>query len=422
LETYRNFFSSQLHSLSRPARLFLLALFLDGLLFSGWNLFFNLYILAAGYSRSFLGLVNAAPSLSALLLGVPMGMLSDRIGTKRSLVLGFLLSNFAIIGIVLSRSEVVILVLALLWGGVGQLFTLSQAPFMMRNSDDRNRDVLFSFSNAMFPLASTFGNLLAGYLPGAFTSWLHLSGSASAYRWVLLFSVVVSFVVLVPIGLIHEKMPARPAADPEARPPRSSIWNVLFRPLTLRLSLPNLVIGLGAAMLIPYFNVFFSEHYHFSDAMLGLLFGVGSLTTGLACLLVPRLAGNLGGKIRTIVIGQGTSLLFLMAIGFSPWASLAVAGYLVRGALMNMVSPLFDAYALERSHVTEHGAVNSIRNLAWNVGWSVGPYLSGVVQQHWGFSPLFISTTLLYALGISLTWIFFSPGPRRGRPSAVEGI
>ena len=58
----------------------------------------------------------------------------------------------------------------------------------------------------------------------------------------------------------------------------------------------------------------------------------------------------------------------------------------------------------------EHGAVNSIRNLAWNLGWTVGPYLSGLVQQRWGFTPLFVNTAVLYALGIGLTWIFFRPG------------
>jgi predicted MFS family arabinose efflux permease len=96
-------------------------------------------------------------------------------------------------------------------------------------------------------------------------------------------------------------------------------------------------------------------------------------------------------------------------VGFSPWPWLAVIGFLSRGALMNMVAPLFDAFALEQSHETEHGAVNSIRNLAWNVGWTVGPYISGLVQQRYGFSPLFVSTAILYGIGISLTWIFFRP-------------
>jgi MFS family permease len=408
---------SQFRLLSRPARLLLLALFFDGLLFAGFNLFFNLYIVDAGYSRDFLGLVNAAPSLSALLLGVPMGLLSDRMGRKRAMIAGFALADLAILGMVLFHSETIILVLALVWGATGQLYVLSQAPFMMKTSDDRTRDLLFSLSYAMIPLANTAGNFLAGYLPGAFTSWFHLTGSVWAYRSVLIFSVVSSFVVLIPIAFIKEpkgagteKAPGGAAAASSG--PRPSVWKVLVRPLTLKLAVPNLVIGLGAATLVPYFNIFFAERYRMSDASLGVLFSAGSLLTGIACVLGPRMVGNLGGKVRTIVAGQGTSLVFLLVIGFSPFTWLAVVGYLIRGALMNMVAPLFDAYALERTPEAEHGMVNSVRNLAWNMGWTVGPYVSGLVQQRWGFTPLFVSTAVLYGLGITLTWVYFKPQPK----------
>jgi MFS family permease len=409
MKTFLNSTLDQFRNLNRPARMFLLALFLDGLLFAGWNLFFNLYIIEAGHSRDFLGLVNAAPSLSALLLGVPMGLLSDRMGRKRAMITGFALANFAIIGMILGRSETLILVLALILGATAQLYFLSQAPFMMKTSDDKTRDVLFSLSYGMFPLASTAGNFLAGYLPGVFKAWFGISSSTLAHQGVLLFSVLTSFLVLVPIAFIHEPKTVKAEAKAEATKRRPSVWNVLLRPLTLKLAIPNLAIGLGAATLVPYFNVFFTERYKMGDASLGILFSAGSLLTGIATIIGPRLVGNLGGKVRTVVLGQGVSVVFLLLVGFSPWPWLAVIGFLLRGALMNMVAPLFDAFALEQSHESEHGAVNSIRNLAWNVGWTIGPYISGVVQQRYGFSPLFVSTAILYAIGISLTWFFFRP-------------
>jgi predicted MFS family arabinose efflux permease len=45
--------------------------------------------------------------------------------------------------------------------------------------------------------------------------------------------------------------------------------------------------------------------------------------------------------------------------------------------------------------------------LMWEVGWTVGPYLSGIVQARWGFSPLFMATAGLYGVAIGLTWLFF---------------
>jgi len=79
---------------------------------------------------------------------------------------------------------------------------------------------------------------------------------------------------------------------------------------------------------------------------------------------------------------------------------------------MNMVAPLFDAFAMERTKEAEQGTINSLRVLAWSFGWAVGPYISGIVQQQYGFSPLFITTAVLYTLGIGLTWVFF--GDKQG--------
>ena len=407
---------TQFRSLSKSARLLLIALFLDGLLFAGWQLFLNLYILEAGYSREFLGMITAAPSVSALLLGVPMGLLSDRMGRKRAMMMGFTLANFGIIGLILFPNASAKIAMAFFFGAVSQLYILSQAPFMMKVSDDKTRDVLFSFSFGMFPLASTLGNFLAGYLPQAFKLWLPLTSNASAYQMTILFSAVSSFLVLIPLAFIKEPKLPQGVSESVKPPERDSILKILFRSQTLKLALPNLVFGLGAAILVPYFNVFFAIQHKMSDSSLGILFSMGSLITGIACLIGPRLVGNLGGKIRTIVAGEGASLIFLLAIGFSPWLWLAILGYLVRGALMNMVAPLFDAYSLENSLESEHGAVNSIRGLAWNVGWAIGPYLSGVVQEKYGFSPLFVSTAILYGLGIALTWIFFRPGKNSRGP------
>jgi len=106
-------------------------------------------------------------------------------------------------------------------------------------------------------------------------------------------------------------------------------------------------------------------------------------------------------------------LYLLLVLGFSPFAWLAAVGFLVCGTLMNMATPLFDAYAMEHTPEAEQGALNSIRSWAWNFGWAVGPYISGLVQEKYGFTPLFINTAVLYGIAIGLTWVFFRPKARR---------
>jgi len=90
-----------------------------------------------------------------------------------------------------------------------------------------------------------------------------------------------------------------------------------------------------------------------------------------------------------------------------------------------MASPLYTAFSMEQVPEREQGTVNSLLYTAWTLGWAVGPYISGIVQQRMGFSPLFITTSILYGLAAFFTWLFFSnhdKKPERVLPAMTEVI
>ena len=61
---------------------------------------------------------------------------------------------------------------------------------------------------------------------------------------------------------------------------------------------------------------------------------------------------------------------------------------------------------------------NSIFTLSWQIGWALTPLVSGVVQERYGFTPIFLTTGLLYAIGIGLTWVFFKNTERKSPTAA----
>jgi len=182
----------------------------------------------------------------------------------------------------------------------------------------------------------------------------------------------------------------------------SPLWTT-----TARMTAPQILIGFGAAILIPYLNVFFKYRFNISDSLLGVLFSMSSLLIGIGSLLAPRLATLLSGKIRAVVATQVSSLVFLLVLGFAPFLWMSSLGFLARTALMNMSAPLYSAFCMERTLEEHQGVVNGVLNLSWNVGWAVGPFISGLVQDRYGFGPLFVSTTVLYAMASALIWVFF---------------
>jgi MFS family permease len=404
-------------SFNRAARLFLLATVIDGVIFSFWSLFFNFFILAKGFDKVFLGEVNSIPSIAGLLFAIPIGLLSDRMGRRKAMLAGLVLSCLGMGLQVLSSHPALLIGMAFIGGLGSNLFMLSQAPFMMKTSTPANRTLLFSLNFGLQALSGAVGNLFAGQLPAFFSQVLHVSPeSATAYQAILLSSVVLGGLALIPIFMIHE--PADLPAVVE-RPASRPLRQVLLQPLVIKLILPQLLIGLGASILIPYINIFLQERFNLSSQVIGTVFSLSAVLTGLGSVLGPRLARSLGSKVRTVVSTQLASLVFLLLAGFTPWAWLSSASLLARGTLMNMSAPLYTAFAMEQVEANQQGVVNSALNLFWQMGFAIGPFISGVVQEKYGFSPLFIATAVLYFCAASLTWIFFKGHEKASAPVVV---
>jgi MFS family permease len=410
-----------IRSFNRAARLFLLMTIIDGVILSGWQLFFNFYMLQSGFSREFLGLANSLPSAGGLIFGLLVGRFSDRIGRKPSLIIGIGFASLFMLAQVTFRQPQIIAASAFLTGVFNMLFLVSQAPLMVKLSGTENRTMLFSLNYGLQTISGAIGSLFAGQLPTFFGVLLNVQAqSAAAYQAVLIVSILLGMTSLIPIWLMKE--PSAPAATdalhPSIVPPapqteavasissRKNLSPALIS-LTAKMTGPQVLIGFGAAILIPYMNVFFKVRFDISDPDLGILFSVSSLLIGIGSIMAPWLSTRLGGKVRAVVVTQFGSLVFLLLTGFAPFLWLSSIGYLLRTALMNMSAPLYSAFCMESTPEHHQGFVNSILNIAWNIGWAVGPFISGIVQERYGFTPLFIATSVLYFLAISLAWAFF---------------
>jgi MFS family permease len=216
--------------------------------------------------------------------------------------------------------------------------------------------------------------------------------------------VALSALSLLPVFMIKEQ--PRPATA-EAR--SLLPWrNISDLGLVVRIFIPNIIISMGAAILIPYMNLFFKDTFAVSDTTLGGLFAVSAVVTGTATLASPVLADR-WGRIRALVMTQLTSIPFLLIIGFAPALWMASLAFWVRAALMNMGNPLYNAFAMEQVTERERATVSGLLGMSWTIGWTVGPYLSGYMQakSNIGFRPIFLITCSLYVVAAVLVRVFF---------------
>jgi MFS family permease len=388
----------------RPnARLYLVSAVLGGLGFSVYQLFFNLYVESLGESRQFLGVLQSLSSAVTFVVGIPAGLIGDRFGRRMAMLLGGGGGLFGLSMFLLMPDRPMMVLWSGVYGASNTLFFMNIAPFLTQNSSDDDRAFLFSADWSLMMLAAFVGSLIAGAMPAAFARRLGVGPeSAEAYRAAMFLGVGLNLLALVPLWMTREVRWPR-----SRRVARVSPANVFrLKAPVVKLMLPNLVIGFGAALLIPYMNLFFKETFPITDQTLGTIFAPRELFTAVASMAAPVLAMRLG-KIRSVVFTQLGSVAFLLMLGFVPVLTISVFAFWMRGALMNMGHPLYRAFMMEQSPKEERGTVNSIVEMAWQVGWVVGPVISGAVQTRAGFAPLFLATSAFYAIGIGLTYAFF---------------
>ncbi len=386
--------------LSRNAKLFLLTVSISALGNGIFMLLMNLFILARGNDEAFLGLLMSTMSLTALASSIPMGILVDRLGRKRAMIMGAFLSIPGTLILVLSPVDWPLMVAAGLYGAGNAIFMAAGPAFMAENASWEERPTLFSLQSSLSLIMSFLGSFIGGSLPTLFSYMLRVHPeSVTAYRSTLLTAEAIMAFALIPLLMIEEKPVCKTAV---AFPLR----NFPFRRDVIALLIPELIIAFGAGLLIPYLNIFFKQRFRIPDSLLGLIFAVSQLLTGIAAFLAPILAERLG-KIRTVAFTQLTSLPFLLMLGFVPVLPVAIGAFWLRTMLMNMAGPLYTAFAMERVREEERGTVGAMIGVAYSVGQSIGPGISGFVQRNFGFPPLFLATGTTYLVAALLTLALF---------------
>jgi MFS family permease len=413
LQTY----AARLKAFQPNARLYLLNVVITGAVMGVFRLLFNFYVLSLGHDEALLGNLITVSSLTALLAALPVGYLADLLGRKRSLILSGIGVAVSILAMVLWPTSLTFYAMNVLSGLAQSLAAVTNAPFLMENSDEGERTYLFSFSSGLQMAMASVGNWVGGYLP----TWVAQSRGVQptdslAYGGALLVIAVVGVLAILPLLFMRTWQ-----AQSSGRTIFAPIYYAKNHPALLgRLVLPMLVTSIGAGLIMPFMNVFFRVVHNQPDPVIGSLFAWGSLAMGIGLLVAPPLADRMG-KIQFVVITQGLSIPFLILLGFSPIFWMSALSYYVRLALMNMSGPVYQTYVMEHVEPTARATVASLVSMAWNFGWAFSPTISGWLQVRYGFGPPFIGTILLYVLSVYLYWTFFWRPARQPLPAAMPG-
>ena len=389
-------------ALGRQARLMLLYRLLISVGAAPFALFFSLYVLSLGYQADFLGLLMGASALPAIFFAVPLGFLARRWGARRTCMVGILCTTGAVVAVCLSTTASALLATRALLGAAMLLPEIALFPLLAGSSRPEQRATLFSADHSVMTLADLVGNMAAGVLPALAMRALGIvPESAGAYRVAMLAGAGIMISSLLPVALVTEQRggPSSTYANPFA----------LFRqfPRWGRLVVPNIIFSIGASLFLPFINVYFRQVFGVPDALLGSLFAMMALVTGLAGLAAPLAAERLG-QMRAIIALQLCSLPFLLGLGLFRWLPVIAACFWLRAALCKTADPLYSAFMMDQVEDVDRPLVNSLSTLTHRIGGTFMPFISGMIQIRYGFPPIFVGAALIYLLGSGSIYILFA--------------
>lgn len=393
---------------SRNARLYMIHVVGMDVIYGTWEVVFNLYLLALGFDVAFVGLRLMLRAISAAVMSIPAGVISDRIGRKLSFILGDGTGAIVSLIAISTGNKPLLLITAVIGGMFGSLHGVSEPAFMAENSRDFERVHLFSVASGTRTAAAIIGSALAG-LATLLLANADPAGLVRLYRTVAYGGIGIWLLSLIPALLLRQTKPA--AASTSLR---DLFGNVKHPDRIFQLSLPGALLGLGAGMVLPLMNVYFQEGLGTSELEIGATFSAGQGLLVIAAFLAPLLAAWLG-KVRSVVVTQFVSVPFIVLLAFAPEAGnvmgsvLAVAGlaYILRVSTMNMAGPVRSAFAMEILDPGERGTQVGVENAA-SLGLSgAASFIGASLMDTGDFRTPFLIMAAMYLISTALFWYFF---------------
>lgn len=387
------------------ARLIIVSQAISRLGFGIYQAIFNLYLLSLGYSTTFVAGLLSLGLFTMAIGALIAGPYTSRVGEKYALILsGIVMTIAAGMLIAFPFPGILSLMIVLFYFG-NSLTITSYSPLVARSSSSYERTHLFGTSQASRIGTGFVGSLLGGFLPGLFAIWLFVPlDSPVTFQLTLIIWVITSILGIIPLLILketdnHSLEELENLVDSSSEPKgRFSIVAKFF--------ICSVLVGLGAGLIVPLMNVFFWEFYNLPTYIVGITIGLGQATMATGVLLSPILSTRIG-KVPSVAITQIISLPFIILLATIINPIVAIASYLLRGALMNAAMPIGQTLRMELVPSSWRPNLQAINSSAMSFGRATSVQFAGLLFDQGLYLIPFWMTLGFYGVQTILYSIFF---------------
>ena len=348
-----------------------------------------------------LGMIAAIPPLCQAVLSIPVGILCDRIGSKRMLLISML---FAAAGSLLAATAVnpMMLVVAI---SLVYLNTTFYHPasysFITRLFSGENRPRALGIHGA----GGTFGMALGPLTLSIFLGYLGLTWRNVYFFWAIPIILGTFLVMRVDYGEVEEVEVTRAEERGSSGDAKS-----LITPALLTFLVYTATRTMAMQMISPFMPIYMVDEKGFTVNQMGFLYSSLSISGLISAPLGGVFASRFGSKrwLTTTII-LSTVLLGLVAVAPGGWPF--VVAYLVYGFSGTLGMAARSDIIARLTPRNQRGLGYSLLFLPGSIMGAISPLLSAKLIEVLGFSQLFP-----IAIGISILSILILVFAIKERP------
>lgn len=413
-----SFINHSVVELQSATRKLLVARFLRSIGQGGLFVGFALYLDRLGWRSDRIGLLLGLGALGAAVLSLAVGVVSDRWGRRRFLLI-YQTTLIAVSVLMVFTASPAAIVVATMVGGFGRgqagaagPFAPAEGAWLAEAISPKDRGAVFSLNAALGFFGMAIGGLAAGAIP-FIQRWLP---GPSAYRVLFALSSAGAVAVLLVLATTAGGAGAVESSDYLAHAGQPASRQTENRALIL-LVFTNAFNGIAMGLTGPLIAYWFDLKFGVGPGALGLVFAGTFLLTGL-CALATGALTRAFGIVNSVIVGRGVGLGLLLALPLLPTYGLAAVAYGLRSAVSRGTVGARQALAVGLVGDRRRGLATSLNAVSMILPATAGPVVTGYLLQHGHLAlPFFLAAGLQVGYLILYGRFFRQYEPARQSPS-----
>lgn len=342
----------------------------------------SLVLYQHGANSFLVGLVGTTMFLAFTVAAFPIGTLTDRIGTKPVLIGGLFVYGLAILMFAFIRDTWLFFVVRTIEGIGGAAISVATETMINHLSPPNQRSQRMGYYAisvaggwALGPLVGT--SLFAVHPEAPFIAGFAFSAAAAA--------------------MVAAYAPTSISPDHTAK----GVFSVLSAKMAIPVS-AGCLYGYLMSSLVTLFPLYLKIR-GIKDVVMGTIISAVVIGTVLSQLPIGKAADKFGKRI--VLLGCGVTLtgLFIAFTRRPDWWYLVIIGVMI-GAAAGSLYPLGLAMVGEITKGERLGAATALFSLAFGTGSLIGPSISGLAMNRFGYDALFYvpaGLTAIFSIAIT---------------------